>query len=258
MMRIVRVALCLTLCIAVIISASSVCFASTSEFYLENATASKNRVFDVSLKASGCRDIAAFMCEITFDADAVEYKGISCVFDGANTEVYADSSGVVRCVFLCEESVDCTDASELITFKFKALKAGDHIIDLSVWDVIDSKSEDVYTSVKSGCVSVEAYVLSENDYTEETKTSDAVTDVSDLNYIQPESSSIVNTTEKEKEASPDMVQITEVEGDSDSNVLTFVIMTIASLVAVVGFVAYKIGALASKQKTDGKKTKNEK
>ena len=135
---------------------SAVCLAQSTEFYFEDVQAKRGRVFDVTLCARDNSNIAAFEAKVTYDADCLEYR--NCTPSGDNVEVQVNSSenGLLRIVFLCEDGIDASKDTELITFDFKALEEGSCSISAQINGLINTDFEDADAAVKSGCVTVSA------------------------------------------------------------------------------------------------------
>jgi len=238
MKKFIQLLTTLVLCCAL----SGICFADVFAlqvtFSLNEVQTKMNRTFEVTLSARGCDDIAAFVCNLSFDGDAMEYKGHALASSDMQAEVNSHNKGSVKAVLLCEDSVDCSDETILITFSFKALKEGEHSISAFVSDLINSKSENLEAvSAKSSVYVSQVPVKNNSDYqTDGTEYADG--DVTG-NELTEENSQEGNTQIKGKDS-------------AEMYMWFFAVLVALSLLAAVGFVCYKLGEKNKEKRKKGK------
>lgn len=110
-------------------------------FSLSDATASKGRLFEVTLVARGGCTLGAFAAELRYDPSLIEYRDADCLYENAENKVSIDESGKLTSVFIAKEGIPCDESPQLATFSFMALAEGTSDISLSVSDVIDIDSK---------------------------------------------------------------------------------------------------------------------
>lgn len=125
------------------VSSAVVYSAEVAEFSLSNVQVQKGRLFEITLSAKGAEDIAAFVAQLEYDADSVEYRSCSVCDEAYEYSINTNENGKLTVAFLCEDGVNTTEEKPLIKFTFKAIKSKNSDISLSVRDVIDSHSQDV-------------------------------------------------------------------------------------------------------------------
>lgn len=225
------------LCLVIFAFSSANCFAATAQFSLPDVQTKENRVFDVTLNVSDCKDVSAFMCELEYDPTVFEYKSASSALQDAVIEVNSQSDGKLKAVFLCEDSVSAEDEISLVTFSFKALKAGEHNINLSVYDCINGEFEDLEAVCTSCLVSVAQIPVKDSSASDNGN--------SDKDNFNTESFSESLTDEVES-------GYTKVNEDKGNRFVYFAVLSVFCLLAIVGYICYKLGA------NKRKKVENEK
>lgn len=225
------------LCLVVFAVSSVNFFAATVQFSLLDAQTKENRVFDVTLNASDCKGVSAFVCELEYDPTVFEYKSASSALPNAAIEVNSQSEGKLTAVFLCEDSVSAEDESSLVNFSFKALKAGEHNINLSVYDCINGELEDLDSVCTSCLVSVAKIPVKDSSASDNGD--------SDKDNFNTESFSESLTDEVES-------GYTKVNEDGGNRFVYFAVLSVLCLLAIVGYICYKLGA------NKRKKVENEK
>ena len=237
MSRLIRNLVSILVC-TVLIVASCVTFCGTSvQFYLSDEEVKTGRLFDIDLSAQGTDDVAAFSVDIAFDGSALEYRDFSLNVDGLQAEVNATEKGMIKAVFLCEDSLDFSSDTEIATFSFKALCSGDYQVELSVSDAIDSNYNDIKVQSQWGTVSVVSAPGSDN------KSKVRTTDISSIAEEET-----AETNKNIKESS----EKTELNGNNDNrSTVFFVLMAILTLLCIVAFVFYKVG-VGVQQRKEGK------
>ncbi len=238
--RFFSVIFCLTLVLYGVISV----FAAGCEFCLTDAQVKKGRLFTASLECKADKEICAFIAEIEYDEDAVEYKSASVIDNEAQCSVNATESGHLRLVYLCEEGAGCKSKSPLIELKFKALKSGEHSLLLSVMQVIDRDSSDVQVNIAEGAL-VQVDALTESHSSSGRKESvkaDKAEATSGAEDIESASS---------EDKHEDLTFYTSVDGtDYDVILIVASVMAVLVLLCLVGFCAYKFGAKAAIKKKE--------
>ena len=220
-----------TLTTAQMVSAAS----DYCEFTLTETETLKGCIFGVNLECKSDSRIAAFVVNLNFDADLLEFRNAQTTDDLAYCRVNSSESGSVKVVYLCEDGIDCSSAKALVDFTFKALKSADATINLDVTQVIDVSAQDVEVdSLRGGNVSVTQKSTSPKKTDKDKNTSEAV---------------LEETTEAENEQS-DNIKTDFVKGkDKDQTLIATVVLSAATLIIIIGFCAYKIGvAVAYKRK----------
>lgn len=240
MMRFYRKVTILLLCFLIFAASLVNCFASQVEFSLTDAEVKQNRLFEVTLNGADCKGVSAFVCELEYDEESLEYKSFFLNVQGADAEINSLEKGKIKAVFLCEESVSTEDKTPLVTFSFKALKPGEHKINLSVCDVINGEYEDL-EAVCTSCVVNVAQIPSKEALT----STDVVSDT------------YKNSKEKENSAltsNPDGVKSenTKIKANDGKEYIIFVVLSVLSLLAMVGYTCYKLGAKKRKKVKDEK------
>ena len=209
----------LILCFSLLICGCITFVAQGAEFYFEDIEAKRGRLFDITLCAQKCSDVAAFVADITYDADVMEYRDYTLCDDNMQAQVNSSEEGLLRVVFLCENGVDCSKGASLIDFEFKAVKGGECSVNAAITDRVNSDCEDMDAVVKSGLVTVSASSQNAAD----------------------DSVSVLETSE-ETEA----LQTEENENGSskilpaESSVVSSIIIVVLCILAVLGCIAYKV------------------
>lgn len=221
------------MCLLTFAGSSFTCFAAHAEFSLTDVGTKENRVFDVTLSASDCKGVSAFVCELEFDPDALEYKAFSVNAQGADADVNSQIEGRIKAVFLCEDSLKSEDKTSLVTFSLKALKAGEHNISLSVYDVINSEYEDLEAVCIPCVVNVAQIPLKDS--------SDSQSDNSDSSYAFDSEGVFEDSTAKEESG------YTKIKGNDDNKFIFLGILSGLSLLAIVGYACYKLGVKSRKK-----------
>lgn len=227
--------ICLSLALSVAVSASS----AGCEFSLSQAQVKRGRLFTISLECKADREVCAFIAEVEYDADAVEYRSASVTDARARCSVNVTEAGLVRLVYLCEEGADCSGKSPLAELKFKALESGEFPMSLSVMQVVDGDASDVQVSKAEGTlVQVDAPTESDNG---SGRKESVKSDKTEAASAQDEPTS--TSSEEESANSNSYTSIEKAEYD--------VILIVASVAAVlvllclVGYCAYKYGVKAA-------------
>ncbi len=230
-----KVFFCVILCFTLI---SSVCFgvsAAGCEFALSDVQVKNGRIFTASLKCESDREISAFIAEVAYDEDALEYRSASTTDKSAQCSVNANESGHLRLVYLCEEGADCKGNLPLIELKFKALKNGDYPLSISVSQVVDSASLDVEVNKSEGAlVQVGAITAAHNSVQREDNAKTKNTEKAS-GTIEEESTGSGNDN-------GDVTGYTGVDGaEHDVILIVASVMAVLTLLCLVGFCAYKYG-----------------
>ncbi|MBE6738391.1 MAG: hypothetical protein E7566_07065 [Ruminococcaceae bacterium] len=223
----------LLLCFLILLASFVTCFGAEVEFSLSDTETKKNRIFDVALNVENCSDVSAFICELEYDPAAIEYKSFSLNIENSDAQVNASEEGRLKAAFLCEESVSEEDKTSLVTFSFKALKAGEHNISLSVYDVINSEYEDLEAVCIPCVVNVAQIPLKDS--------SDSQSDNSDSNYAFDSEGVFEDSTAKEESG------YTKIKGNDDNKFIFLGILSGLSLLAIVGYACYKLGVKSRKK-----------
>lgn len=113
------------------------------DFTLSDAEVKSGRLFSVSLCVNSKQKIAAFVGEITFDENTVEYREAKATDNNALLSVNSKEKNKITFVYLCEDGVECSGKTEIITFVFKAKMPCGSELSLSAKDVIDSVGNEV-------------------------------------------------------------------------------------------------------------------
>lgn len=152
----INILILLTICFVFILGIPVVSASQTAQLYFEEAQAKRGRLFDVNFCADKTENLAAFTADISYDAAMIAYRDCDVADSSMKVQVNASEAGLLRVVFLCEEGVDCSNATTLMTFSFKALQAGNSVVSASASDLINSDSEDLDCTVKSGLIVIDS------------------------------------------------------------------------------------------------------
>ncbi len=242
MKKIIKASLLIVFCIVFMLSSLSAVWAAGSEFTLSHAHAKKGRLFTVTLDCKGDRKIGSFIAEIEYNAVALEYRTAKVMDKSAEFSVNSTQEGMVRLVYLCEEGAECKSKTPLVELTFKALQTGDHGISLGVRQVIDSSGADVVVSGgTSAIVRVEASANSPN---AQSSGSDKSEEADPKNSVRAEDSTKIDDNEVGSQYA------TVIDGrDHDVLLIIVSVLTVLTLLCLVGFCAYKYGIkAASKEK----------
>lgn len=207
-------------------------FASTDAlFSLSDTEVQKGRLFEVTLKAEADTEISSFVCELLYDSQVIAFNSAKVLESDAGYSINTLEEGKVTAVYLCEDGVSCTEETELMTFKFKALEAGSTQIELFVKDAIASDLSDVEAS---RCVSSRVTVLSAG-----------VTDArSDKNKTAVQKNTDTESDVNTQEASDSFIKgSTDIAGfDISNQTLTALVLSFVCTVLVSLYGAYRLGA----------------
>ncbi len=232
MMKLSKAVAVLLLCFVFFSVSSVTCFGAEVQFSLSDTDTKKNRLFDVTLSAENSKGVSAFVCELEYDPTAIEYKAFSLNIENADAQVNSLEEGRLKAVFLCEESVSKEDKTSLITFSFKALKAEEHTINLSVYDCINDEYENVEAVCTPCVVSVAQIPLRDSSY-------------SDKGVLHNSESSESDSI-SEGSADEEKLGYTKINSNDNNRFIIFGVLLGFCLLAIVGFVCYKLGAKRKK------------
>lgn len=233
---IIRALLCSVLYLWLVMSAFVCVSGAGCEFSFSDVQAGVGRVLAVSLECEGIEDLCAFVAEIEYDADALEYKSAKVMSEGAEFSINTVQAGRLRLVYLCEEGVNCIDKTPLVEFAFKALKSGTYQLSATVQQAIDSSSSDVQVStVAPAVISINA--------------SDSVK--SAYNYSADSSDTEKSLQSTIADSSDTESGIIYVRGKAFSVVLIVsAVAAVLSLVCLVALSAYKLGVHRTNNKRE--------
>ena len=124
-------------------------------FGIDETEVQSGRLFSASIKVSNASTLAAFSAEVEYDPSVLQYR--SAKSEAGELSVNSSESGKLRVVFLVEEGVGTDSGTELLTFEFKALSAGDSRLKLCVDEAIDTEGNDLtFTAYSEGIVHISA------------------------------------------------------------------------------------------------------
>ncbi len=232
-------AICLTLLLISFVSAS----AAGCEFSLSDAQVKKGRIFTLSLECKADREICAFIAEIEYDTDALEYRSAKVTDKSAEYSVNATEEGKLRLVYLCEEGVNCKGKTPLMEFNFKALQSGVFQVSINAQQVIDINSSEIAVSKAEGAfVSVGTTAAQNNSQRVDSDKSEKVE--SKGNTEAEETTKIDGSNGYSK-------GYTGVEGvDYDVVLIVASVTAVLVLLCLVGFCAYKYGVKVTIKKKE--------
>ncbi len=211
---------------------------STISFELSNSESYKGRKFDTSLGCSGICELSSFVAEITFDEKLIEYRDAKSVSEEGIISVNSTQEGKIVLVYLCEEGIDCSQGTDLVTLTFKSVAEGNATLSLDVRDAINSRGKDLPV-----VDTVDAEVISN-------KNSGKVSSgkAEDIKTSSSEVSASENEDEYSGESDSENEKIVIGGKDiSDSTIVSVVVLFVA-VTAVVGYTFYKIGVNKEKKK----------
>ncbi len=124
----------------VILSAVSVispCAQTGKIISLSSVSTRKGRLCKAELSAEGIENICAFIAELEYDPDILSFRGIKSDVTSSDCSAFSKEEGKVRFVFVCEEGVDATSKTTLLSLEFKAETEGNSPLDLRLIEAVD-------------------------------------------------------------------------------------------------------------------------
>ena len=196
-------------------------------FGTSDVNVQKGRLFEVTLSVKSQEKIAAFVGEISFESDAVEYREAKTTDENAVVSVNSNEQGKITFAYLCDDGISCADKTEIIAFKFKANAQGTYELSMNVRDVVNVDCGDVSVSVcESAQVSINA---SNNSHT----------------------SSPQAQTETALEEKSTARNFTKVDGNSvNIYIIGSAVAAVVVLLVIVSYVSYKSGIRKQKKSSD--------
>lgn len=245
--RSLKAAVALIIAAAMLITPLWVSAAESAEFSLTDVQVTKGKLCELTLSAQGSDDLAAFVAELWFDADSLEYLTATVCAENAEFSVNAES-GKITVAYFCEEGVDCRKSTGLMTFSFKALSSENSEVSLSVRDAVDTYGKDITVfDEKGSAVTAVTGALSENSdgYSSQGGAVSADAQSSDSS----QASSQVFGVSSEAEGDEKQADTLYVPGGkrNSATVISIVIGVLALLSAAV-FIAYRAGQESHKRK----------
>lgn len=129
-------------CIALFFTFITIFSASATDsinFRLSNAECDVNRLFEISVIASGYRSLSAVTFEFTYDKSMFEFRETNAC-DGSMVKSN-ELDNCVKAVYLCADGADISSGKTIFTITYKALKAGAGYIDFSVYECVNQDIE---------------------------------------------------------------------------------------------------------------------
>lgn len=218
----------LLLCVLMMILSTT--FASASEyvsFSLSNCNTDVNRLFTVSMKATGNTKLSAAIFEFSYDSGMLQFKEA----DADNAKITCNDVGdTIKAVYLCTNGKELD--GDIFTVKFKALKSGKCRIGFKVYDCVNSNAEFIEVDK---CTAGEI-IISGSDSADTDNNSSA--NKEKANNSNKKKSS-VGKTETEDEATPSIVDFGILNSVEDINIrILFIGIAIGVSVVILAFVAY--------------------
>lgn len=228
--RFLRVFLLFTIvAVMVVFSSVLVSAGSLAEFSLSDAQVNKNRQFEVVLCCKTEDKLSAFVAELTYDYEAVSFDSASVIHKSAQYSVNSSEKGKLTAVYLDEDGISCKENTALMSFKFKALCAGNTEINLSVRDAItcDSANVEVLTCAPSQVV-ISQSAISLSDKNKEDSDSD-LTDSEPVAINGETDTTLIKGT-------------TNIGGVAFSNqTIVSVVLTLLCVMSLALYLAYRAG-----------------
>lgn len=222
--------------------------AESAEFSLSDAKSGEGRLFELTLSAQGSDNLAAFVAELQFDTEKLEYRSETVCSENAEYSVNTEN-GKITVAYLCEEGIDCRESESLVTFSFKALSSENSQVSLSVREVVDTDSRDITVfSEKGAAVTIQTGVPSADSGSYSAQGGAVSGDAQGVEATQA-SSDISDNLQIES----DRVQSgsLNIEDDKDNSaIVVSCVLAVMALLCVAVFVAYRVGAESHKRKSE--------
>ena len=228
--RFLRVFLLFTIvAVMVVFSSVLVSAGSFAEFSLSDTQVNKNRQFEVILCCKTEDKLSSFVAEFTYDSEVVSFDSASVIHKSAQHSVNSSEKGKLTAVYLDEDGISCKENTALMSFKFKALCAGNTEINLSVRDAItcDSANVEVLTCAPSQVV-ISQSAISLSDKNKEDSDSD-VTDSEPVAINGETDTTLIKGT-------------TNIGGvDFSNQTIVSVVLTLLCVMSLALYLAYRAG-----------------
>lgn len=220
-----------SLLICVIFILLSTTYALASEyvsFTLSDGQSNANRLFTLSMKATGNTKLSSAIFEFSYDSSMLQFKEA----DAEDAEITCnDSNGTVKVVYL---STYGKSADEIFTLKFKALKSGKCSVNFKVYDCVNSDAEFIEVDK---CTGGNIVINSSDSKSAEQKSSNS----KDKSSSNSKSKSSSNEAATEDEATPSVVDFGVLNSVKDINIrILYIGILIGGSVVILALVFYFI------------------
>lgn len=124
------------LCFCFVFSIRAQAAGISGEFSMPDVETPKGRLFEISIDCCASGRVSAFVAEIAFDEDYIEYRDAKAADENAQISVNSSKSGKITIVYFCEEGTECSQSRELVKITFKAKEKGVTMLSFEVSQAI--------------------------------------------------------------------------------------------------------------------------